>query len=141
MGAEDLHLLVREVCVGKNGLNLYKTFAQLLVGVPDMFADGETAAEAQEREHCGGEVFTWFALLPVRSTGETDDADDAGAVGAENDDRDAESEVFVFMFFEISTYKGGHLILTYLSSELLQYIRYLFIQVSSSASRSIPRNG
>ena len=56
VGAEDLHLLLGEVCVGKNVLYLYETFAQLLVRVPDVVADGEAAAEVQEREHGGGEV-------------------------------------------------------------------------------------
>ena len=56
VGAEDLHLGMGEVGVCQNGFNLYETFAQLLVRVPDVVADGETAAEAQEREHRGGEV-------------------------------------------------------------------------------------
>ncbi len=45
-----------------------------------MFADGEAAAEVQEREHRGGEVLAWFALLPVRSTGEAKDEGFNGGV-------------------------------------------------------------
>ena len=56
VGAEDFHLGMGEVGVCKNGFNLYETFAQLLVRVPKMFADGEAAAEVQEREHGSGEV-------------------------------------------------------------------------------------
>ena len=55
--AEYLHLLFREVSVGKNVLYLYETFVQLLVTIPDMFSDGESATDVQEREHGGGEVF------------------------------------------------------------------------------------
>ena len=73
VGAEDLHLLLGEVCVGKNVLYLYETFAQLLVRIPDMFADGEAAAEVQEWEHRGGEILTMRGFAPVRATGETKD--------------------------------------------------------------------
>ena len=78
--SEDLHLFVGEVCVGKNVLYLYETFVQLLVTIPEMFADGEAAAEVEEREHRGGEVLAWFALLPVRSTGETENEGFDGGV-------------------------------------------------------------
>ncbi len=43
---KDGHLFVGEVCISKNVLYLYESFAQLLVRVPDMFTDGEAAAEA-----------------------------------------------------------------------------------------------
>ena len=56
VGAEDLHLGMGEVGVCENGFNLYETFAQLLVRVPDVVTDGEAAAEVQEWEHRGGEV-------------------------------------------------------------------------------------
>lgn len=39
------HLFVGEVCISKNVLNFYEMFVQLLVAVPDMFTDGEAAAE------------------------------------------------------------------------------------------------
>ena len=64
---EDGHLFVGEVCVSKNVLYLYETFVQLLVRVPDMLTDSEAAAEIQKREHRGGEVFAWVALLPVQT--------------------------------------------------------------------------
>ena len=44
VGAEDLHLRLGKVCVGQYGFYLYEAFVQLLVGVPDMFADSEAAA-------------------------------------------------------------------------------------------------
>ena len=56
VGTEDVHLLMREVCVGKDGLDFDKTFAELLVTIPEMGMDGEATAEVQEREHRGGEV-------------------------------------------------------------------------------------
>ena len=41
---EDLHLIVGKVCIGQNGLYLYKTFAELLVRIPEMGTDGEATA-------------------------------------------------------------------------------------------------
>lgn len=73
VGAEYFHLGMREVGVGKNGFYLYETFAQLLVRVPDVVADGETAAEVLEWEHRGGEVLTLGRFAPVVSTGEAKD--------------------------------------------------------------------
>ena len=80
VGAEDLHLLLGEVCVGKNVLYLYETFAQLLVRVPDVVTDGEAAAEVQEREHGGGEVLTLGRFAPVRTAGEAKDEGFDGGV-------------------------------------------------------------
>ena len=40
---EYLHLFLGEVCVCENVLNLYETFMQLLVAVPDMLPYGEAA--------------------------------------------------------------------------------------------------
>lgn len=73
VGAEDLYLLLGEVCVSKNVLNLYETFAQLLITVPDVVADGEAAAEVQEREHRDGEVLALGRFAPVVTTGEAKD--------------------------------------------------------------------
>lgn len=63
--AELLHLLLGEVCVGKDVLDFYETVVQLLVGIPDVFADGEAAAEAERREHRGGEVLALRRFAPV----------------------------------------------------------------------------
>ena len=78
--AEDGHLFVGEVCVSKNVLYLYETFVQLLETIPEMFADGEAAAEVEEREHRGGEVLALGRFAPVRSTGEAENEGFDGGV-------------------------------------------------------------
>ena len=56
VGTEDLHLFVGKVCIGENGLYLYRTFAELLITIPEMGTDGEATAEVYEGKHRGGEV-------------------------------------------------------------------------------------
>ena len=80
VGAEDFHLGMGEVGVGQNGFNLYETFAQLLVAVPDMVANGEAAAEVHEWEHRGGEILALGRFAPVGATGETKDEGFDGGV-------------------------------------------------------------
>jgi len=77
---EYLHLLLGEVCIGKNVLNLYEMFAQLLVAVPDMVADGQATTEVQEREYRGGEVLALGSFAPVGTAGETKDESFDGGV-------------------------------------------------------------
>lgn len=80
VGAEDFHLGMGEVGVCENGFNLYETFAQLLVRVPDVVANGEAAAEVQEREHGGGEVLALGRFAPVGAAGEAKDEGFNGGV-------------------------------------------------------------
>lgn len=77
---EDVHLLVGEICFCEDVLDFYQSSVEGLEPLPELIIYVQTAAEVEVREERGSKVFAWNALLPDRSTGETENEGFDGGV-------------------------------------------------------------